>query len=470
MKIQFSRSFRLVFALAALVSLSTIVWSATVLDIGTQYRLRGITVSNADYGATADQNYSYYSQRAQAHIGGRFSPNIEMMLRFQALGVAGSSTPITNPTVNPTGTRYPSTDFTPWVQNAYFKVSQIYDMPIDITVGRQPITLGDGLILSDDELGFTGIRLQSRLPFYGLQADAFTFKTGEALQGSKDADLMGIELTKPLRNIRFQAAWVMERDATGDTVYIRPSENRWDSSLYDGQTDFRASKITRHLYDFRLEGRLREGGFYKAELALQNGTVDRSSETLGSVELGGYAFLVSGGLYTRFSKYGPIEIHGLFGMASGDSGGSTDKSFRPAHGHRFDGLERGGFGELYAASLYDAMPSNRFNASASTPTVSGLPPGFSGIRVIGAGLTAHPTALISIGFDYYVYTAQEAAGSNFPVSSSETSLGSEIDIGIGFAYTNYLGFRASAAFFSPGKAYASRDHAHRYLLEAIGRF
>jgi hypothetical protein len=331
--------------------------------------------------------------------------------------------------------------------------------------------MGDGLLLSDDELGFTGIRMQARLPFYGMRADAFTFKVSDALIGARDTDIHGLEIAKPFRNARIQLAWITERDATGDTIYIRPSEYRWDTNRgFDANTDFRASRITRNFYDLRLEGRLLEGGFYKAELALQNGTVDRSSATLGSVDLGGYAAVISGGLYTRFSKYGPIEIHGLFGLSSGDSGGSKDNSFRPGFGHRFDGLERGGFGEFYGASLYDALPSATYSAGSSTPTVSGLPPGYSGMRVIGAGVTAHPTALISVGVDYYIYTAQESAGAAFPLTSSESGLGTEVDIGIGFAYTDFLSFRGSAAFFSPGKAYPVRDKAYRYLVEAIGRF
>src|SRR6185437_6452531 len=112
------------------------------------------------------------------------------------------------------------------------------------------------------------------------------------------------------------------------------------------------NRISRAFYDFRVEGRLLEGGFYKGEFALQNGFVDRSTSSL---TLGGYAFLISAGLFTHLSKYGPLEIHTTFGQASGDSGsGETDDSFQPGYGHRYDGLERSGFGEFYGATLYDA--------------------------------------------------------------------------------------------------------------------
>ncbi len=444
---------------------STAIASSS-LDIGTNYRLRGISMSNVDYGATDNQDYAYYSQRLQAYIGGKFSPNIEFKTQFQAIGIAGSSSTVTVPSANPAGSRYPNTTFTPWVQTAYMKATQLYDLPVDVTLGRQPIILGDGFVLSDDDLGFTGIRLESRLPWYGLQAQLFTFKASESLVGSSDTDIYGIELTKPTRNIRYQASVVTERDTSGSTVYIRPSEN---AGGFAPDTNWTASRITRTFYDARIEGRLREGGFYKGEVALQSGSVSRSSATLGSVDLGGYAFLMSAGLFTRFSKYGPIEIHGLFGMASGDSGGSSDNSFRPSFGHKVDGLERSGFGEFYGSTLYDALPSSTYGPTSSTPTVSGLPAGNSGLRVIGAGVTMHPTSLLSIGIDYFVFTAQEST--NFSPAPSESSLGTELDIGIGFAYTNYMSFRASYAVFSPGKAYgAFTNNAQRIVLEAVGRF
>ena len=368
------------------------------------------------------------------------------------------------------------------------KANNLYDLPMDLTIGRQPIVLGDGLILSDDDLGFTGIRLDSRLPWYGLQANLFTFKAAQNVAASNGKEIYGLELTKPTPNIRYQASIVTEHDGTG-TPYIRPSEDAsptnqrflttFPNLSYANTFNFATSQITRTFYDARVETRLREGGFIKAEAALQSGHVSRdpslgtsSATTMGyssDVTLGGYAFLISGGLFTRFSKYGPIEIHGLFGLASGDGGGSTDNSFQPSLGHRFDGMERTGFGEYYGASLYDAMPSASYGAASSSPSVSGLPSGTSGIRVIGAGVTTHPTSLLSIGIDYFVYTAQESSG--FSPAPSESSLGTELDIGAGFAYTNYMTFRATYAIFSPGKAYgAFADNATRLMLEAIGRF
>src|SRR5205814_1582482 len=89
----------------------------------------------------------------------------------------------------------------------------------------------DGLILSDDNLGFTGIRAESRLPWYDLQGQIFTFKAADGLIGSNNSDIYGAELTKPIHNTRIQLSVVTERDTTGSTVYIRPSENASPNNL-----------------------------------------------------------------------------------------------------------------------------------------------------------------------------------------------------------------------------------------------
>ena len=472
-----------------LLFLCSSAYASSILDIGTDYRLRTISITKADYGLTGNQNYPlYYSQRAEAHIGGRFSPNLEFMTQFQALGVAGSSGSITNVTVDPSQGRYPNTNFSPWIQWAYMKANHLFDTSVGLTIGRQPITLGDGLILSDDDLGFTGVRVDATLPWYDIRANVFTFKPGQNLSNTNGGiDIYGFELTKPVTNMRYQFSVVNEHDASGSTVFIRPSENASANNpqflTLPGVTpqnfNFTATNINKTFLDTRVDYRLAEGGFIKAEAALQTGQVNRdpslgtsTAAALGyspSVTLGGYAFLVSGGLFTRFSKYGPIEIHGLFGLASGDSGGGTDNAFQPDFGHQYDGMERSGFGEFYGSTLYNALPSSSYGASASSPSVSGLPQGNSGIRVIGAGVTTHPTSLISVGIDYFVYTAEEST--NFSPAPSESSLGTELDIGAGLAYTNYLTFRATYAIFSPGKAYgAFTNNATRFALEAVGRF
>ena len=179
--------------------------------------------------------------------------------------------------------------------------------PIDVT-DRAPAdhAIGDGFLLSDDDLGFTGIRVaQGRLPFYDLRADAFTFKVSRVIPSPAQttaADIYGLQITKPYRERALLELDVADpaRMRRAMPIYVRPfGKCRMTEWIARGFRIFSATSITRNFIDGRVEGRFLEGGFYKRGMALQNGNVDRSSPTLSSVQLGGYAFLMSAGLYAR---------------------------------------------------------------------------------------------------------------------------------------------------------------------------
>lgn len=416
-------------------------------------------MSDPSFGALSDEKYRFYSQRLQLYLNARFTPHVEFYTKLQAIGIAGSSNPVTNSVPNPAADRYPNAVFTPWIQNAYFKAREVADRPVDLSIGRQPIRIGDGLVLSDDDLGLTGVRVQARLPWQELMLDAFTFKANESASlTSSDSDLYGAELALPRVENRFSFFWLLERDGSG-TLYRPPAENPANLPAALVPT---TSRITRHFLDVRAEGKLLKGGFYKLELAVQRGYASRNP-ALGLVKFEGSMFLLSGGLYARRTRFGPFEVHASFGQASGDdpATANTDEAFNPTFGHRFDGLERSGFGEFYGASLYDA-----FGSSANP---RGLPPGTSGIRVLGTGLTMHPLEQISVGADYYLFSVRENTSGFSP--SSDGALGTELDLGLGVSWTSYLSFRASFAQLFPGQAFgANRTSGRRLLIEAIGRF
>src|SRR5260221_576068 len=70
-----------------------------------------------------------------------------------------------------------------------------------------------------------GTDYRLRLLWYNLQANLFTFKTAQNVGSNNGSDIYGLELTKPMQNTRYQVSVVTEHDASGSTVYKRPSEN-----------------------------------------------------------------------------------------------------------------------------------------------------------------------------------------------------------------------------------------------------
>jgi hypothetical protein len=80
-----------------LCALSASLQAANKLDIGAEYRFRGIQLNNPTYtsempigsGQTIDQKY--YSHRARVYLKGKLDPGIEIGSVIQAIGVSGST-------------------------------------------------------------------------------------------------------------------------------------------------------------------------------------------------------------------------------------------------------------------------------------------------------------------------------------------------------------------------------------------
>jgi len=71
---------------------------------------RDFSIRKADFGASPDQDFRILFAARFGPFGGRFSPNIEMMTQFQAIGIVVSSGTTTSPAAFPGGGgRYPNT-------------------------------------------------------------------------------------------------------------------------------------------------------------------------------------------------------------------------------------------------------------------------------------------------------------------------------------------------------------------------
>lgn len=129
----------------------------------------------------------------------------------------------------------------------------------------------------------------------------------------------------------------------------------------------------------------------------------------------------------------------------------------PSHGHRYDGLERDGMGEFFAATPYDAF------GGRSTSTLSGLPVGVSGIQTVNIGFTPPAYYGIMLDIDYYLYQATRTA------SGPSTTLGREWDFKLRYRIHDKVSLQASAALFTIGPA-IGQGIARRYMLEAAAHF
>jgi len=432
------------FSLSVLMNAGLVsVGYAISLDLGADDTVRAI----AEEGKTSNEpSPAYFTQRLQLYMGTKLSKDVEAQFKLQSItpwGLEGSTT-----AAAVQNTRYPSANGTPWIQTAFVRVPKIFNEPIQLTIGRQPIAWGDGLVLTDDELGFDAIRLQAASPWHGipLDSDLFYAKINEGL--NRDFGLAGVLLgigTEKTR--RLEVYWLDEENGSG-TPYQAGSETATVTS----------SQISRRFLGVRLAGMIKSA-YYKLEYARQSGFARRfgSDPTLQGSAL---TFGTGGTLALR--RLGQANGFFNFAMGSGDSpgDGTKDGAFRPTFAHRWDGLERSGYGRYFAATVSDAFSTGAlFSNSSSAQT--GLPPGTSGLQIIGGGIGYSPTPPLKGTVAFFNYKSKEN------LIASSNSLGSEADFELSYQFTGFLSFRGTYARFAPGDAFSPNlQTAHLTELEA----
>ncbi len=441
------------------------IHAAPKLDIGAEYRLRGIQIGNPNYGSdgplganqTVDQKY--YSQRARVYLTGKFDPGIELGTVIQAIGVAGSSTPITG--------HYPKEDFSPFIENIYIQINEFHDWPLNFKVGRQPYVWGSGLLISDDGMGFDGISIDAG-PFWGLKPHLFTAKATERLVGEHDSDLYlaGLDYQWGIHNIK--VGWVMERNNTGAPYSNITTTN---SVVSD--------KISRSYYDLQVSGRLEQGAFYNAEYVMQSGKANIPGQ---EVKLSGSALTFEGGFDFIHPRYKRMVLAFVFMQGSGDDVFTKDQDerFLPSFGRKYDGLERVGAGDFFAATPYSFFNQSRaivnrpIGGSAVNSTFS-YDSIFSGIRVYGFRGSVTPWDAFTAGLEFYLYTAREkpvqgASGPGLsPITIDDGDIGRELVISARYNYSKKVNFTIRWGKFFPG-VLLNDIGSSRLMIEAQGKF
>jgi len=401
--------------------------SATNLSLGADYRLRAISIEER---LTTMPDSQYYEQRLQAYLITDLSKDVEATIRIQSLSPWG----LENSTSS-LSTRYPDANGDLWVQNAFVRMPNIWKDRITLTLGRQPLAWGDGLILSDDELGFNAVRAQIKSPFRWLpvELDVFSAKIKESLRINQDTDLHGAKVDFDRKSFHWEVMGLFETNKQVQAY------NAGASTI-----PFTASKIERNIYGARAKTRVKDA-FIKGEYYIQEGEISRSTQT--AIKLGGDAWVIGLGANSRKTKFGRFGAILEFMEGSGDDVETSgdDEAFRPTFTSRWDGLERKGMGRYFASTFSDVYSSTSPFADASSIN-DGLPEGTSGIQTIHFGVEATPWAKWTFTFDYYTYKAlKNLLGSK--------DLGTEFDYGFLFRYSGLVTLKGNLSDFRPGDAF-----------------
>ncbi|MDE2291382.1 MAG: hypothetical protein KGL53_04805 [Elusimicrobia bacterium] len=437
---------------------------AAGLDISVEHRLRALSYKNVDLVPGSHQGASFLSQSTRLGFTFKDIPlgdaagepqTLDILLKIRALGVTGSTTTF-SPPFDRAAAQYPSATYVPFLENAALAAHGLGGIPWDITIGRQSYTQGSGLLLDDEGAGLSGVSLRGALPWWDMKAEGFAFEADHPMQGSGALDLFGGTLEVPSEG-SWQLNQLIERDKRDQTV----APNGCPSG---GTTGCAVSGATRWFSS--LHYHMHYGPIvFDGEGALERGAATPTGPNAAQnhITFKGNAEVVKAKWIQTFyhSKTTGRQVQGYarvsFARGSGDDAATptTDESFFPSHGKRYDGLEREGFGQLFAATPYDAF------AGRSTGTVSGLPAGSSGIISLGLGVTPPAWKGLVLDVDYYLYQADRGG--------STAALGKELDLRLHHDIRDRFSISASAALFSGGALYGDAS-ARRYMLEAVGRF
>ncbi len=456
---------RLTLSLAALLASGLATAHAASLDVTASYKMKAVAYSNLNYNMRDKNNHSFITNDARLGIAVRKIPlesrggedvTMDLGIVLRAIGVAGSTVSVVTP-FDRVASYYPSSDLTPFIENAYLKVNRLWGYPWEATFGRQSYRLGGGLLLDDDGAGLTGASARGELPWWNMKVEGFIFNDRNPLNtsGSNSLDLAGLSVDLPGEGV-WQLNQLFERDRSLQTVY---------GCSYAGNPQANGCLVSKAVRSFTsLRYQISYGPMvFDGEAAMQKGyaTPTGPSPAGNHITYNGNAQVVRMKWKQSLYKTGQGIARVSLARGTGDNPTTptTDEAFFPSRGHRYNGLERVGFGELFAATAYDA-----FGGNYSTTTNSGLRNGASGLRVIGVGFTPPAYKSITLDIDFYLYQAER-------ISNGSSTLGSEWDFRLRYPIRDQLTIAATMAYFRAGKfTDPGRSVARKASFEVSGRF
>ncbi|MDD5657426.1 MAG: hypothetical protein PHF00_09260 [Elusimicrobia bacterium] len=440
---------------------------AANLDVTASYKMRAVSYENLDLNSDKafQNNHAFISNDARLGVAvrkialetrGLEETTMDVGVTLHALGLSGSSNTLRTEPFRRAADNYPSANFTPFIENAYLRVYRFMGHAIDTTFGRQNYRLGSGLLLDDDGAGLNGITVGGELPWWSMKLEGFVFADRNVQQGGDSSlTLFGATLNLPSEGV-WQLNQLFERDR-GEQQAFGCSFSGMDPAL-----GCRVSKALRSFSSIRYT--LNYGPVvFDGEAALQKGaaTPTGTVPAPNHITYNGNAEVARAKWKQRLPRLGEGIARMSLARGSGDDSSTptTDEAFFPSRGHRFNGLERSGFGEFFGATVYDAYGGNYSSTSAN-----GLAQGASGIIVVGAGFTPPAYKDVVLDADYYLFQADRVHGGS-------RTLGSEWDLRLRYNVQDRFGVSLTGAWFTAG--YASnpaKAKARKYVLEAYGRF
>lgn len=410
-------------------------YSALVLDY--DLRFRAASYSNLDYTSSKAKSGNIYQQYLGVNIIGKFDNRIEMSAKLGSYGISGKHNGIFS-------MPYSDDDFSFFLESAYlnFRSETGFAVPYILTFGKQYFTAGDGFIIDSNQNGFLGARVRADITHL-FSVDAFAGKVD-----NEEFNIYGGSLKIKLAPV-VEIGIYQERNDTG---FAYQKGILVDDPRYAIKSDIKT------FYDIRLTGGNQKYK-YKLEAAQQTGELAVSSTT-DSIEYDSFAFVAEGSWSgTFFKRKSNAKL--IFSYADADD----ENSFNPTFSKRYDGLQRVGYGALFAAGSGDSFLI--------------LPDGYRGINTIGVSFDIEPWDFLQTGLAFYMYSASDAPADAGDAGFGElygakADLGNEIDFFVRYRYFEYFDIGLGVAMYTPpadgDKVFSNTETSYLYQIEVKAKF
>jgi hypothetical protein len=414
---------------------------ATKLDLYSNLEIKAANYSNL-INNSIQQKQSYYSENAELGfvikgitLEKTQKSSMDIGIVLQTVGTGASTNTVSGQHFQDALERYPENNGSPFLSRTYIKIYKFMDKDITATFGRQEFTLGQGITLSDDNLGFPGVRLEFNTLHNSLKGDFFIFRLWDETRFTK---------------------------VFGASFYLPSDEGLWQFYYFkntDGspaqESGFNLNDRTKNYTGIRYF--LSRGNLsFDGEFVKQTGKAVKTAG--GNIDYNGHAFMMKGSWRQKMGFLGKVKARLAYGKSSGNSSAvtDTDKMFLPTFGHKYKGFERDGYGAIMGASLYDTIKTSN--------TVNGLPDGVSGLNIIGFGID-FPYKKLLLSIDFMKFRAAQN------ISGDSLQIGSELDLNIVYPMSESLSLKAVYATFTPQGVYAPLTEKTKLASFAIvGKF
>lgn len=405
---------------------------ATKLNLSSDIEVKAVSYKNLIYGPNQNkENYIMENTNLgfiikNIRLEKTRNSLMDVGIVINSIGIGSSSNTVSSPQFQESINRYSHTDGTPFIKEAYIKIHKIFNKDITATFGRQCFKLGQGIVLSDNGIGMTGARFEIEKLYKNIKAGFFGFRIWNQTRFIRN---YGVEMHIPSETVE---------EKTGSTglwhvYYLTENDKTTDNEIggYVAKSRIKNFAGIRYLLNYKQLN-------FDGEFVMQRGSAEKTLG--GEINYTGYAFLMKSNWSQKLGFLGKSIMRFAYGKSSGNSGSVTneDKAFFPSSGHRFNGIERVGFGEIIGASLYDIIKTSN--------TLNGLPDGVSGLNIINIGADL-PYKKLILSLDLFRFRAAQN------VSSELKKIGQETDLKITYPLSEDLKFKIVYAVLLPQELY-----------------